>query len=76
MGAIINEIDSREENVERTVSPELADELNYAPLANLKGHATDRRAEGLSRSVWVWKSWSGEGAVVSFPRHKIIIGDL
>ncbi len=43
----ITELDIREEDVERTVSPELADELRYAPLANLKGHAVSEQAIAL-----------------------------
>jgi hypothetical protein len=42
-----SQLDAREEDVERTVSPELADELNYAPLANLKGHAVSEQATAL-----------------------------
>ena len=33
-----------EEEVTRTVSPELADELQFAPLCNLKAHASSRQA--------------------------------
>jgi hypothetical protein len=47
----MNELDVREENVERTVSPELADELRYAPLANLKGHAVSEQATALVRHL-------------------------
>jgi hypothetical protein len=42
-----SQLDAREEDVERTVSPELADELNYAPLANLKGYAVSEQATAL-----------------------------
>ena len=54
----ITELDIREEDVERTVSPELADELRYAPLANLKGHAVSEQAialvQHLAHKVSTW----------------------
>jgi hypothetical protein len=42
-----NEIEFREEQGQRTVSQEVADELRYAPLANLKGHAVSEQATAL-----------------------------
>jgi len=42
-----NEIDSREQDVARTVPSELADELRYAPLGNLRGYAVSKQGTAL-----------------------------
>jgi hypothetical protein len=45
--ASVSAIEFREEEVKRTVSPELIDELRYAPQGNLRGHATSEKATAL-----------------------------